>query len=128
MALYLSFFNKIIVSLLLFFSCINITVSETQDDISFDFVIENNRLKVNKEVVRVKEGDRLRFNWTSNKAVDIHLHGYDIEQHVEPNKSTSINFKAYASGRYPVNIHSSGDHSGSHHGGNTLFYLEVMPR
>jgi hypothetical protein len=79
------------------------------------------------KVVRVRQGDRVKLNWQSDKVAKIHLHGYDIEKQLSPGKVTSLSFDAYATGRFPVNLHRPGKSRGGHHG-TPLLFVEVMPR
>jgi hypothetical protein len=65
----------------------------------------------------------------SDETATIHLHGYDIEQVVKPGVSTVFTFKAYATGRYPITVHSFGEPSpGKAKEETPLVYLEVLPR
>ena len=75
-------------------------------------------------VIRVRMGDVVRLRWTTDATMTIHLHGYDIESEVSPDAATVMSFEAYATGRFPVNLHSGHDHGD----GSTLLYLEVLPR
>lgn len=60
---------------------------------------------------------------TSDKPLHVHLHGYDIESDVAPNLVTSLRFTATATGRFPIEIHSSEPRKR-----RPLAYLEVRPR
>ena len=46
--------------------------------------IAGGKIKVNKKVVRVKQGDKVRLNLMADKTTEVHLHGYDIEKTVSP--------------------------------------------
>ena len=59
---------------------------------------------------------------TSETAIEVHLHGYDIEAAVVPGAVTTMSFEAFATGRFPVSVHSHD------HGESTLMYIEVYPR
>jgi hypothetical protein len=75
--------------------------------------------------LRVTEGDRVRLRWTADAPTILHLHGYDIEQEVAPGRVTDMHFEAYATGRFPIEIHAHGDAS-DHEA--PLLVLEVYPR
>jgi hypothetical protein len=89
---------------------------------TFDFRIERGSVAEQMQVVRVKQGDFVRLRWRTDKPITLHLHGYDIEKKVEPGAITEFAFKAYATGRYPINSH------GQSHDESTLVYVEVYPR
>jgi hypothetical protein len=73
--------------------------------------------------LRVTQGERVRLRWTADAPAVLHLHGYDIEQEVVPGRVTEMHFEAYATGRFPIEVHGA-DHSGH----EALLFLEVYPR
>ncbi len=98
------------------------------------------------ERVRVTQGDRVILLCTSDKPVQIHLHGYDIEKSIAPGTTVRIEFDAHATGRFPMTLHGQQparaesedhDHGQEHqhetdqpeqnHDEKPLFYLEVYP-
>lgn len=95
----------------------------------FNLHIEKRHLKDDLKKIVVKQGQQVKIIWHTDEAVDIHLHGYDIEIRVTANESAEMNFKARATGRYPITNHGFGEESGQgdkpHHG--ALLYLEVYP-
>lgn len=91
---------------------------------TIDVNIEHRTVTVPGPVIRVTEGKQLLLRWHSDEAVELHLHGYDIELDVEPGTPADMNIDATASGRFPVTSHGFG---GEHHGHQTLLYLEVYP-
>lgn len=81
------------------------------------------------DVVRVTEGDSVELHVSTDEAVSLHLHGYDIEFTVVPEKPSIIAFEAFATGRFPISSHGwAGDGDAHRHGHDTLAYLEVHPR
>lgn len=70
----------------------------------------------------VDRGDSVELRWTSDRAMALHLHGYDLEAEVGPGMEATISFDARAAGRFPVETH---DASGQH---RAIIYLEVHPR
>ena len=92
--------------------------------------IAGGKIKGNKKVVRVKQGDEVKLNLMADKTTEVHLHGYDIEKTVSPGRVTVMSFQARVAGRFPVTEHGSHSHgkkkSGGH-GEKVLFYLEVHP-
>lgn len=71
---------------------------------------------------RVRQGERIELRWTSDRKVDVHIHGYGIEVTVPAGRPTSTMFQARAAGRFPVETH------GALGGHQTLLYIEVQPR
>ena len=74
-------------------------------------------------VLSVRQNDQVVVRLTSDKPLHVHLHGYDIESDVAPNLVTSLRFTATATGRFPIEIHSSEPRKQ-----RPLAYLEVRPR
>ena len=97
-------------------------------EVTFDLKIEKGRVAQNMRLMRVKQGDAVRLRWSTDRAIDLHLHGYDIEIKVEPGKTTDMAFTARATGRFPIEEHKS-DARGAHsHGEAPLARIEVYPR
>jgi hypothetical protein len=90
----------------------------------FELRIEGGEVTDEVRSLRVTEGDRVRLRWTADAPTILHLHGYDIEQEVAPGRVTEMQLEAYATGRFPIEVHAS-DHS-DHEA--PLLILEVYPR
>ena len=88
---------------------------------AFELVVRDGKLPAEQRVVRVRQGDEVTLNWTTDKALVIHLHGYDIETSLSPAAPAPMRFTARASGRFPVEIHGRGGH-------RVLAHVEVHPR
>jgi hypothetical protein len=96
-------------------------------EIVFDVRIENGRVPSDMRLIRIRQGDNVRLHFTSDKPIDLHLHGYDIELRVEPGKAADMAFTARAAGRFPVEQHKP--HTQGHsHGDAPLVRIEVRPR
>jgi hypothetical protein len=95
-------------------------------ELTFVLRIENGRVPENVRLIRVTQGDVVRLQWRSDRRVTLHLHGYDIEKVVAPGKVTSLMFTAYATGRFPINLHN--DNADGHGNEEALVYLEVFPQ
>jgi FtsP/CotA-like multicopper oxidase with cupredoxin domain len=74
------------------------------------------------DTVAVRQGDDLELRWTSDRPMELHLHGYDIEKKVSPGAPAVMAFKASIPGRFPVEQHGQGP--GRH---KPVLYLEVRP-
>jgi hypothetical protein len=88
----------------------------------FELTIKNGRLPENQRLVQVQQGDEVTLKWTSDRALTLHLHGYDLEAKLAPNKPVEMRFPAHATGRFPVEIHGAGKQD------TTIGHLEVHPR
>ena len=76
---------------------------------------------IDAQTIRVSQGDQVELYWSSDKPEVLHLHGYDIHTEVTPHVPAVMQFKAHASGRFPVESHG-------HSGHGSLIYLEVHPK
>ena len=88
-----------------------------------ELAIRGETLPLAQRVIRVQHGDAVTLRWTSDRALTLHLHGYDIEQRVTPGTAATMAFTARATGRFSIEVH--GGPAGH---GATLGYLEVHPR
>jgi hypothetical protein len=102
----------------------NTLAAERQASVKIERQIKNRKL-VGTNVVRVKEGQAVELRWSSDEAVELHLHGYDVVAKVKPGAPRVMGFTAHATGRYPVTMH--GHSHGGGHSEKTLLYLEVHP-
>jgi len=103
--------------------------SASAAELTFDIRIEGGRVHDTMQLIRVHEGDTVKLRWTSDRPLTLHLHGYDIEKRVDPNVTTELNFTAYATGRFPIEIHGSGSGAGGGaHQGSPMAVIEVYPR
>lgn len=98
-------------------------------ELTFDIRIEHRRVADTMRLMRVHEGDAVKLRWTSDQPLVLHLHGYDIEQRVAADAVTELAFTAYATGRFPIEIHVPGAGAGSSaHEAAPLAIIEVYPR
>ena len=74
------------------------------------------------DTLRVQQGDDVELRWSSDKPMELHLHGYDIEVKVSPQAPAVMSFKANIPGRFPVEPHGQ---ELRHH--RPVLYLEVHP-
>jgi len=87
--------------------------------------IEHRQVVEPKDAIKATQGEAIELRWTSDEAVELHLHGYDVELEVEPDEPASMVVDAYATGRFPVESHGWG---GGGHGDEALIFLEVYPQ
>jgi hypothetical protein len=53
------------------------------------------------------QGDTVRFRVRSDKAEEVHIHGYDIKKELEPNKTATVSFKASITGIFEIEFEGS---------------------
>ena len=97
------------------------------EQLTFDLKVERGRVASNMQLIRVKQDDVVRLRWSTDRALDLHLHGYDIEQKIVPGSVSELTFTARATGRFPVEVHTP-KRGGGHSHGAPLVQIEVYPR
>ena len=95
---------------------------------TFEFTITGGKVPDDMRTLRVWQDDTVRLRWTAGVPLVLHLHGYDIEKKVMPGRMTEIDFKAHATGRFPVAVHPEGETAATAHGEAPLVMVEVFPR
>jgi|SRR5262245_65654167 len=93
---------------------------------TFVLQVENGRVPQNMRLIRVKQNDVVKLQWSTDKPLTIHLHGYDIEKEIAPGIVTDMTFTARATGRFTVEPHTK-QSSGGHAHGDVLVTIEVYP-
>ena len=105
-------------------------VAQAQTATTFEISVRNNQVSGGSlstpargaPTLRLKQGDQIELRWTVDTAMDLHLHGCNVEARAAPGQATSLKFLARATGRFPVETH---DPCGRH---STILYVEVHPR
>lgn len=85
----------------------------------FEFAIQNGRKSSGPDVMPVMQGDDVTLLLVSDSADEVHVHGYDLEEKLQPKHATALSFKADRSGRFTIELHHSHVELGA---------LEVQPR
>ena len=97
------------------------TTSDSGPISRFELYIHEGKVILDDQTIRVTQGDHIELNWSSDKSIELHLHGYDIHAYVAPNSPAIMHFTAHATGRFPVEMHGKSEHS-------ALIYIEVHPK
>jgi hypothetical protein len=84
-----------------------------------DLVVKGGRLVSGDPLVKVRQGDSVTLRVTSDKADELHLHGYDRHAHIKAGATAVVTLKADRTGRFPFELHKSHVELGT---------LEVYPR
>ena len=57
--------------------------------------------------VSVSEGQQVNLQITSDHPVEFHVHGYDLEEEVQPGEAAELLFEATTTGRFPIEDHDT---------------------
>ena len=82
-------------------------------DVEVAVTIRDDRMS--PDTIQVKHGDTVTLKVDSDIPGALHLHGYDIEQGVQPGEVADFAFTADATGRYRIAFHKSGNDGASGH-------------
>jgi hypothetical protein len=69
--------------------------------------------------ISVNQGDTVALRVSTDEPTELHVHGYDLEQEVEPGREAEIDFEADLTGRFEIEDHESEKELG---------VLQVRPR
>ena len=86
---------------------------------AYEMVIEHGAKRSGPEVMQVSEGDEVSLTLRSDRADELHVHGYDLHAKVKAGVPTVLNFKADRTGRFTMELHHSNVELGA---------LEVLPQ
>ncbi len=90
---------------------------ENKPVISVEF--KNGQVVAGVQVVKLKRDDEVTLNVLSDRADELHLHGYDLHLKLQPNQPATLQFVAKRTGRFSFELHR---------GGVELGVLEIYPR
>jgi len=97
------------------------------DELTFELRVERGQVPAKMRLIRVKKDDVVRLRWSSDRPIVLHLHGYDVEQKVEPGAVAEMKFTTRATGRFPIEEHKP-QTAGGHSHGAPIVQIEVLPR
>ena len=87
----------------------------------FALAIRDGRLGEEAPTLEVTEGDEVVLELSSDRDLDLHLHGYDLSFTLSAGLLALWRIPAIHSGRFPLEVH------GENGGDRLLLYLEVHP-
>lgn len=91
----------------------------------FELTISERKVQLEKNTIRITQGESVELVWHSDETAELHFHGYDISFEVSPAAATVLRFEARATGRFPITSHGFGGEKS--HGHQALLYIEVYP-
>jgi heme/copper-type cytochrome/quinol oxidase subunit 2 len=86
-------------------------------DRTFDVSIESGSMSPKE--ISVNQGDTVTLRVSTDEPTELHVHGYDLEQEVEPDREAEIDFEADLTGRFEIEDHETE---------KDLGVLQVRPR
>src|SRR5215468_11724678 len=120
-------FRRLLASILALSLSSALIVAAVAAEVTYALTIANGRVPDNMRLIRVKQNDVVKLEWRTDQPLTVHLHGYDIEQELQPGTVTEMTFTARATGRYTVEPHIGRTPSGGHAHGDVLVTIEVYP-
>ena len=87
---------------------------------AFEVVLGQGAPAREQTTLKARVGDAVTLTVHSDKAITLHLHGYDRELMVPAGGKSSLRLDARIPGRFPIESHDA-------HGHGALLYLEVRP-
>src|SRR5260370_14514071 len=61
-------------------------------ELTFDLKVAHGPVPDTMRLIRVRHGDVVRLRLSTDQPFYLHLHGYDIEKHIEPGTTTTLAF------------------------------------
>ena len=77
---------------------------ETQEEV---VAVAINEAIMSPPEVTVYEGDQVKLRITSDRPIELHLHGYDLTEEVEPGETADLSFEATDTGRFGIEDHNT---------------------
>jgi hypothetical protein len=93
------------------------TPSSAPQDRKFDASIKGGEMSPAE--FSAEEGDSVTLSVKSDRPMELHLHGYDVEKEVEPGRTAKLHLEADLTGRFEIEDHESEKELG---------VLQVRPR
>jgi heme/copper-type cytochrome/quinol oxidase subunit 2 len=74
---------------------------------SIDLQIEKNRMASGPSAIRLVQGDEITLNIRTDRADELHIHGYDLRANLLPGQVVSLTFIATVTGRFGIELHKA---------------------
>ena len=81
------------------------TSADEAQEQTFDLAINGGAMS--PEEISVEEGDLVNLLVTADEPLEFHLHGYDLEEEVEPDEPAELSFDAPTTGRFEIENHTT---------------------
>jgi hypothetical protein len=83
------------------------TAPETEETVRAAISIEGGQPAGGEQEIKVKSGQHVVVEITSDTPDEVHLHGYDLETAVEPGKPAELDFDASLEGIFELESHTT---------------------
>jgi hypothetical protein len=77
---------------------------ETQEEV---VAVAINEGTMSPPEVTVYEGNQVNLQIISDRPIELHLHGYDLTEKVEPGETADLSFEATDTGRFAIEDHDT---------------------
>jgi hypothetical protein len=81
--------------------------------------VKNGEVAGGPQVYRLKRDDAVTLKVVSDRAAELHVHGYDLQVKLQPNQPQTVKFFARRTGRFTIELHP---------GDAEVGVLEIYPR
>jgi hypothetical protein len=79
--------------------------SPAQKPLVLSYTVKDGKVVKGNTRPTVKKGRLLRIVVVSNRGDELHLHGYDFDKALRPNKPVAFQFRARLTGRFELELH-----------------------
>ena len=94
-----------LIALLVLFFLLRPEASAPEEEEQVALAINGNTMSPDQ--VRVTEGQQVTLQITSDHPIEVHVHGYDLEEEVRPGEPVELMFEAKTPGRFPIEDHDT---------------------
>jgi len=94
-----------LIALLVLFFLLRPVSSAPEEEEQVALAINGNTMTPDQ--VSVTEGQQVTLQITSDHLIEFHVHGYDLEEEVQPGEPAELSFEAKTPGRFPIEDHDT---------------------
>ncbi|MEQ1807351.1 MAG: hypothetical protein ABL900_18380 [Burkholderiaceae bacterium] len=73
-----------------------------------DLVVAGGKLVSGPNLVKLERNDSVVLTIVSDRADELHVHGYNLHAHLQAGRPVTLNFTAKRTGRFSFELHKSG--------------------
>jgi heme/copper-type cytochrome/quinol oxidase subunit 2 len=81
--------------------------SDEEETLEEQVALAINGNTMSPDEVSVTEGAQVNLQITSDRPIEFHVHGYDLEEEVQPGEPAELMFEATTTGRFPIEDHDT---------------------
>jgi hypothetical protein len=72
------------------------------------YVVQGGKLVSGPNLVKLERNDTVELTIVSDRADELHVHGYNLHAHLQPARPATLKFVAKRTGRFSFELHKSG--------------------